>query len=66
MGGPPKLYVMLGWRIPLRFLGSLRCSGDFPLKGSFKGDIDIGIDIDVDIDALWAPSKSAWSWALWG
>ena len=22
----------------------------FPLKGSFKGDIDIGIDIDVDID----------------
>ena len=22
----------------------------FPLKGSFKGDIDIGIDMDVDID----------------
>ena len=22
----------------------------FPLKGSFKGDIDTGIDIDVDID----------------
>ena len=22
----------------------------FPLKGSFKGDVDIGIDIDVDID----------------
>ena len=22
----------------------------FPLKGSFKGDVDIGMDIDVDID----------------
>ena len=22
----------------------------FPLKGSFKGDVDVGIDIDVDID----------------
>ena len=21
----------------------------FPLKGSFKGDVDVGIDIDVDI-----------------
>ena len=21
----------------------------FPLKGSFKGDMDIGIDIDIDI-----------------
>ena len=25
-------------------------STGFPLKGSFKGDIDIGIDIDVDTD----------------
>ena len=22
----------------------------FPLKGFFKGDIDIGIDVDADID----------------
>ena len=22
----------------------------FPLKGSFKGDIDIDIDVDVDVD----------------
>ena len=27
-------------------LGSPR----FPLKGSFKGDVDIGIDIDVDME----------------
>ena len=22
----------------------------FPLKGSFKGDIDIGIDVDINVD----------------
>ena len=36
----------------------------FPLKGSFKGDVDVGIDIDVDIrdtelEDLWRLSKSA-------
>ena len=45
----------------------------FPLKGFFKGDIDIGIDVDVDVDvdtdvdvdididldAPWGLSKSA-------
>ena len=42
----------VAWKI----LGNPR----FPLKGSFKGDVDIGIDIDidVDIDALWGLSKS--------
>ena len=31
-------------------LGKTPGSPRFPLKGSFKGDIDMGIDVDVDID----------------
>ena len=40
-GGPVVSY--LSYR---QSSGMLR----FPLKGSFKGDIDIGIGIDIDVD----------------
>ena len=48
--GPPR--ALLGWTS-----GSPR----FPLKGSFKGDIEVGLDIDedIDLDGLWGLSKSA-------
>ena len=40
------------------FLGNPR----FPLKGSFKGDVDIGIDVGVgmDTDSDGADTSSNW------
>ena len=33
-------------------------SPGFPLKGSFKGDIDIDTDVDVDVDMdIWVAAK---------
>ena len=41
-----RLFILVSQRQARGAWGSPR----FPLKGSFKGDIDIGIDIDVDIN----------------
>ena len=48
---------MAGTRGPGPFESQVVCqyrenlgSSRFPLKGSFKGDIDIVVDVDVDID----------------
>ena len=52
-GAPCGPWTGFGW-----FLLGVRVGGAgadrFPLKGSFKGDIDI----DLDIDALWGLRKS--------
>ena len=43
-----------------RFRGKSLGSPRFPLKGSFKGDIDIGIDINVDLDSNTEADMDIW------
>ena len=59
---------LLPAQLPGCLLGSSWESPRFPLKGSFKGDIDTSIDIDVDMDIdsdmavsiSWRSFKGVW------